>query len=91
MPGGNEPYHNLNQVPGYELRVIQCQVCRCHWVRNVPSTLYTWTKQGSWLCPRGWTSANCNGGKYRIVDRPDIEAIWRLTGMHGFGDMVGHP
>lgn len=74
--------------PSYRLCVVQCTKCLRCWVRQVHVMITT----DEWLCPRGWLRGNgCAGTRFAVVDRPEVEAAWRLTGQYAFGDMDGHP
>lgn len=78
----------VNAHPSYRIRVVQCPKCLRCWVRNVHTSLV----EGEWLCPRGWRKeGGCASDRFVVVDRPEVEAAYLLTGRYGFGDMEGHP
>jgi hypothetical protein len=83
---------------GYCRAVIRCQTCMRHWVRPVRADLLVGGGLGRWLCPAGWNMGArdggqppCAGTRFRVAYRPDVEAAWLLTGLHGYGDTEGCP
>lgn len=78
-------------IAGMVLKVVRCTLCGRCWMRNVDHRLMP-GQLGAWFCPRGWGNGNGCGGAYFVtVERPEVEAVWRLTGRYGFGDTEGHP
>lgn len=79
--------HTLQPQRLWHLQVIRCITCQHHWIRNVRPSLMP-GQLGAWLCPAGWGNG-CLGAYFITVDRPDVEAAWRLSGRYGYGDTWG--
>ena len=77
--------HRLKEEDGYRIAVVRCVDCQEHWVRAVHE-LAIQHKRGLWLCPNGWRQPGCPYGRvFEVVNRPDVESVWRLTGRYGYG------